>query len=76
MTGFPTLTLTVPDGQKLLAVATIAIDGDGEYQLRLANIAGSSVMTRVQQVNALRLLATGIEAETVYNGDQTDQVNS
>lgn len=58
--------IDLPDDHELLAVATIALDTAGEYSLSIHNIVGASIrMTPTQQANALRILATGAEAEAV-----------
>lgn len=58
--------IDLPDDHELLAVATIALDAAGEYSLSIHNIVGASIrMTPTQQANALRILATGAEAEAV-----------
>ena len=58
--------LDLPDEHELLAVATLALDGAGEYSLSIHNIVDAPLrMTPAQQARALRILATGIEAEAV-----------
>lgn len=58
--------ICIPDDHKLLAVTTIALDGAGEYSLHIRNVVDAPItMTPSQQANALRFLATGIEAEAV-----------
>lgn len=60
------LPISLPDDHELLAVATIAHDGAGEYSLHIRNVVDATItMTPSQQANALRVLATGIEAEAV-----------
>lgn len=62
----------VPDDQKLLAIATIAIDAAGEYSLSIRNVVDAPIaMTPEQQANALRILATGIEAEAIGRAGTT-----
>ncbi|KTR74301.1 hypothetical protein NS234_19210 [Microbacterium oxydans] len=63
---FTQIPLDLPDDHQLLAVATIAVDGAGEYSLSIRNVADAAIkMTPSQQANALRILATGVEAEAV-----------
>lgn len=58
--------IDLPDHHELLAVATIALDAAGEYSLSIRNVVDASIrMTPAQQANALRILATGVEAEAV-----------
>lgn len=58
--------IDLPDDHELLAVATIALDAAGEYSLSIRNVVDASIrMTPAQQANALRILATGVEAEAV-----------
>ena len=63
--------IDLPDHHELLAVATIALDAAGEYSLSIHNIVDASIrMTPAQQANALRILATGVEAEAVGREEQ------
>lgn len=56
----------LPEEHELLAVATIALDSAGEYSLSIHNVVDAPLrMTPTQQARALRILATGIEAEEV-----------
>lgn len=58
--------IEIPEGQDLLAVATIALDRDGQYKLSIRNVVDAPLtLTPVEQADALRLLATGVEAEAV-----------
>ena len=61
----------VPDDRKLLAAATLAVDAAGEYSLSIRNVLDPTItMTPAQQANALRILATGVEAEAVGREEQ------
>lgn len=63
--------ISLPDDHELLAVATIALDGAGAYSLSIRNVVGATVMmTPAQQAKALRILATGVEAEAVGREEQ------
>jgi len=63
------LDLELAAGHELLTVATIVVDEHGEYHMRATNITGASTkLTLEQQARALRILATGIEAEHVFAG--------
>jgi len=64
------------DGEKLIAVATIAVNDDGEYSLHIVDVVGAPItMTPAQKANALRQLATGVEAEAIFRGDvETEQL--
>lgn len=65
----PVLTLDLKPGEELLAVATIAIGADGDYQMHIANVVGASrTLDPAQQAKALRILATGVEAEAIARG--------
>ncbi|MFH8253023.1 hypothetical protein ACH3VR_21835 [Microbacterium sp. B2969] len=56
----------VPEGSELLAVATFLRAADGELTMRIANVTGvSSPWTPAEQARALRMLATGVEAEAI-----------
>lgn len=58
--------LNIPEEHELLAVATIALDGAGEYSLSIHNVVDAPLrMAPAQQARALRILATGIETEAV-----------
>jgi hypothetical protein len=60
------LDIEIPEGQDLLAVATISLDRDGQYQLNVRNVVDAPLtLTPAEQANALRLLATGVEAEAI-----------
>ena len=64
--------IDLPDHHELLAVATIALDAAGEYSLSIHNIVDAPLkMTPTQQARALRILATGIEAEEAVGREQT-----
>ena len=66
------LPLNLPDEDELLAVAPITLDGAGEYSLSIHNIVDAPLkMTPTQQARALRILATGIEAEEAVGREQT-----
>ena len=66
------LPLNLPDEDELLAVATIPLDGAGEYSQSIHNIVDAPLkMTPTQQARALRILATGIEAEEAVGREQT-----
>ena len=66
------LPLNLPDEDELLAVASITLDGAGEYSLSIHNIVDAPLkMTPTQQARALRILATGIEAEEAVGREQT-----
>ena len=66
------ISVLVPDDQELLAVATIAVDAAGEYSLSVRNVLDAPVtMTPEQQANALRILATGVEAEAIGRAETT-----
>ena len=71
------LNVTVPDGEELLAVATFAVDADGQYRMAIANVADTSInLTPSQQARALRMLATGVEAEAVGRSDQGGEMST
>lgn len=56
----------VPEGSELLAVATFLRAADGEITMRIANVTGvESPWTPAAQARALRMLATGVEAEAI-----------
>lgn len=58
--------IDIPEGQDLLAVATISLDSAGEYQLNIRNVIDAPLtLTPAEQANALRVLATGVEAAAV-----------
>ncbi len=58
--------IEIPEGQDLLAVATISLDSAGEYQLNIRNVIDAPLtLTPTEQANALRVLATGVEAAAV-----------
>lgn len=66
------ISVLVPDDQELLAVATIAVDAAGEYSLSVRNVLDAPVtMTPEQQANALRILATDVEAEAIGRAETT-----
>lgn len=54
----------VREGSELLAVATFMRASDGEYTMRIANVTGAA-WSPAEQAQALRMLATGVEAEAV-----------
>lgn len=63
--------ISLPEDHELLAVATIALDGAGEYSLSIRNVVDATItMTPAQQANALWILATGVEAEAVGREEQ------
>lgn len=56
----------IPEGSELLAVATFLRDQNGELTMRMANVTDATdPLTPEQQARALRLLATGVEAEAI-----------
>lgn len=56
----------IPEGSELLAVATFLRDQNGELTMRMANVTDATEpLTPEQQARALRLLATGVEAEAI-----------
>lgn len=56
----------IPEGSELLAVATFFRDQEGELTMRMANVTDATdPLTPEQQARALRLLATGVEAEAI-----------
>lgn len=56
----------IPEGSELLAVATFFRDPNGELTMRMANVIDATdPLTPEQQARALRLLATGVEAEAI-----------
>lgn len=58
--------IEIPEGQDLLAVATISLDSAGEYKLNIRNVIDAPLtLTPAEQANALRVLATGVEAAAV-----------
>lgn len=74
---FTQIPLTISDDQELLAVATIALDGAGEYSLSIHNIAGATVaLSPTQQANALRIFATGVEAEAVGRAPRREECST
>lgn len=61
-----TLSLDLKPGEELLAVATIALGPDGDYQMHIADVVGASRrLDPDQKAKALRILATGVEAEAI-----------
>ena len=63
--------ISLPEDHELLAVATIALDRAGEYSLSIHNVVDATItMTPAQQANTLRILATGVEAETFGQGEE------
>ena len=62
----PSLEVDLADGEELVAVATFAITTGGEIKMHMADVTGATVQLSPQQkARALRMLATGVEAEAI-----------
>ncbi len=56
-------------GEQLLAAVTIAMNSDGEYAMNIVDVDGAPMtMSPDQKANALRMLATAVEAEAIFHG--------
>lgn len=63
--------MTDPNRSQRSLAATIALDGAGDYNLSIRNVVDATItMTPTQRANALRILATGVEAEAVGREEQ------
>lgn len=59
------------EGEELLAAVTIAINAVGEYAMNIADLDGAPVtMTPSQKAHTLRMLATAVEAEAIFDAPE------